>query len=124
MKIIDRTTFLSLPAGVLYQKYIPCVFDNLEIKGDTLRMPNPEDGTCGDWFVQYVGLDHEEDDGNYIAHKDGNQIPVIVTPYLTVDLNIQGRDGLYDEDQLFAVWEKEDVELLIERLQECFKISP
>ena len=38
---------------------------------------------------------------------------------LDMDFRCSGRDGCFEKDQLFAVWEKKDVEMLISRLQEC-----
>jgi len=38
---------------------------------------------------------------------------------LTMDFDSYGRDGLFDGDQLFAVWESNDVKALIERLTLC-----
>jgi hypothetical protein len=36
-----------------------------------------------------------------------------------MDFEYEGRDGLFEEGQLFAVWEKADVASLIERLRRC-----
>jgi hypothetical protein len=44
------------------------------------------------------------------AERDGTS--------LTMDFHCEGRDGMFDEDQLFAVWERPDVLSLIQRLQE------
>lgn len=38
---------------------------------------------------------------------------------LTVDLDCQSRDGIFDADQIFAVWDKDEVGQLIARLQRC-----
>ncbi|WP_261793824.1 hypothetical protein [Pseudomonas oryzihabitans] len=34
-----------------------------------------------------------------------------------MDLESRGRDGLYDQDQMFTVWEPDNVRALIQRLQ-------
>ena len=34
-----------------------------------------------------------------------------------MDFNTSGRDGLFNEDELFAVWEQADVDALIARLK-------
>ena len=36
-----------------------------------------------------------------------------------LDLDCEGRDVFFDEDQLYAVFDREDVEALIARLQNC-----
>ena len=38
-----------------------------------------------------------------------------------MDFAYEGRDGLFDKDQLFAVWSIRDIRSLIDRLQECLK---
>lgn len=38
-------------------------------------------------------------------------------PSPPMDFDFAGRDGMFDKDQLFAVWERRDVEALIKVLQ-------
>ncbi len=45
MKIVNRKTFLSLPKGILFSKFEPDVFREVEIKGGSL--PN-------DYFYQDI----------------------------------------------------------------------
>lgn len=100
-----------MPAGTVFAKYEPQYFDNLCIKGDT----------CGknDFFYQplHDSLDasssSERADILIEAEEDGISIPL--------DFDAQFRDGLFDDDQLFAVWSDEDVRQLIERLQGAAK---
>ena len=35
------------------------------------------------------------------------------------DFSVETRNSMYDENQMYAVWEKEDIERLIARLNEC-----
>jgi hypothetical protein len=106
MKIVDRITFLALPENTLYSKYEPCVFGPLEIKGETWG---------NDFLTQQIadsvdaaGTD-ELIDILFDAQEKGTSFDL--------DLEICGRDGLFEDDQLFAVWEHNDVVKLIERLQ-------
>lgn len=39
-----------------------------------------------------------------------------------MDLDSQGRDGLFVDDQLFAVWEDADVGQLVDRLKRCIDL--
>jgi hypothetical protein len=106
MKIVDRKTFLALPAGVLYSKYEPCIFGDLNIKGDTVGL--------GDFSTQEIAdavrcNDSEEfADILFSAAKTGGSF--------SMDFDCEGRDGLFDGNQLFAIWEPADVAALIERL--------
>lgn len=110
MKIVDLVTFRALPAGTLFSKYVPCYFEALTIKGETWEY---------DFLTQQIadaiactGSD------DFSAKLDHAQF---TGASLTMDFDCQGRDGCFDKEQLFAVWERADVEALITRLQETLK---
>jgi hypothetical protein len=109
MKIVNLTEFLALPNETLFSKYEPCVFENMAIKTDNCNER--------DFIVQYIADSIKctgSDDFGYIledAEENGTSIEI--------DLDICGRDGCFNDDQLFAVWERQDVIKLIERLQKC-----
>lgn len=106
MKIVDRKTFLELPADTLYSKYEPCWFGDIEIKGETTGL--------NDFVTQSIAdAVRCNDSGEFsdillAAQKTGESF--------SLDFDCAGRDGFYDDDQLFAIWEREDVIALIERL--------
>lgn len=105
MRIVNREEFLAMPAGTVFAKYKPCIFDDLEIKGGSLT---------NDFYAQELSVpikaasDHEFSDILYRAEADGCEVEL--------DFYNEYRDGLYDKDQLFAVYSKEDVQQLIKRL--------
>ena len=107
MKIIDRETFLKLPAGTVYSKYEPCVFGDLCIKGDSLK---------NDWAYQSIvdAIDAIDSpvfsDKLFLSEKTGESIDM--------DFYCMVRDGLFENDQLFSVWDKKDVIALMNRLSE------
>lgn len=108
MKIVTRQDFLALPAGAVFCKYSPQNFDDLAIKGESLS-------DSGDFLYQDIACSIDAsssvDFGNKLedAEEKGASIPM--------DFERLSRDGLFDEDQLFAVFERSDVEALIARLQ-------
>jgi hypothetical protein len=109
MKILNRTEFMKLPENTLFSKYEPCVFGNLMIKGKTSEH--------NDFYVQQIhdGVDYS-DTVNFReklegAEKNGTSIDM--------DFYCECRDGLFEDDQLFAVWEEKDVLELIGRLIDC-----
>lgn len=110
MKIVDRQTFLSLPENTLFSTYDPQVFGPLEIKGASLT---------NDFYVQdiasAVASTGDQDECNILDHalQTGSSF--------RMDFNCEGRDGCFEDNELYAVWEREDVESLISRLQECIK---
>lgn len=110
MKIVNREQFLALPSGTLFSKYQPCVFEPLAIKGDTWT---------NDFLVQELhdavdaANEAEFTDTLFFAVEEGRSV--------NLNLDCMGRDGLFDADQLFAVWERREVEQLIGRLQQALR---
>lgn len=111
MKIINRTAFLAMPDGTVFSKYEPCVFGELLIKGKSL------DGGSGDFcyqsIVDAIASTGSGDFGDKLfdAEENGTSLPM--------DFDCQGRDGTFEMDQLFAVFEPRDVRQLIERLEQA-----
>lgn len=112
MKIMTRDQFVLLPAGTVYAKYQPCCFEDLCIKGDSIN------GV--DFFLQTILQIEADSSDQWMDRLDraeniGESIPM--------DLNVQSRDGCFDSDQLFAVYEPQDVRGLIDRLQQALRDS-
>ena len=107
MKIVNRNTFLAMPPGTIYSKFEPCIFGDLCIKEESLS---------NDWFYQdIVDAIDVNDSGEFgeilcRANDTGESIPM--------DFHCLSRDGLFDDNQLFAVFERDDVVALIKRLNE------
>lgn len=104
MKIIDRKTFLTLPSGVLYMPFEPCAFGQLAIKESTVG---------NDFLVQNLDAvraigDKDEIDILHEAMESARSFEL--------DFNCLGRDGMFDDSQLFAIFEPDDVIALIRRL--------
>lgn len=110
MKIIDRKTFLTMPAGTVFSKYQPNVFGTLQIKGETI---------WNDFFVQDIAeaIRCSSSDEFFDILDEAQETGVSVQ----LDFNCEGRDGEFDEDQWFAVWDNNDVAGLIERLSNCLE---
>ncbi|EDW9825595.1 hypothetical protein GTR05_004824 [Salmonella enterica] len=110
MRIVNREQFLLLPANTLFSKYKPMVFGDIAIKGDTTA-------SGGDYYYQAIA-----DAVDSVSSDEMFKILVAATAHgheFNIDLDCESRDGFYDEDQLFAVWDKRDVEQLINRLKSC-----
>jgi len=114
MKIVNRKTFLALQGQVLFAKFTPIVFGDLTIKVGNSSVGN-------DFVTQ--GL-IEPDCSNSNDYYDALLGPVERGESFKLDLDCCGRDGLYDEDQLFAVYERADLDQLIARLQEVRESMP
>jgi len=119
MKIIDREAFLALPAGTVYAKWGQAgkyprqhdlTYQEVAVKGET----------CGrnDWVEEPFLAWPEgcEDSGGWADMMEAaiNGQP---TPPLMIG-DCGGRDGLFDNEQLFAVFDRTEVERLVRMLQE------
>ena len=117
MRIVDRKTFLAMPENTVFSKYKPCYFDHVAIKEESITFPhNPI--SAGDFRYQSI----EDSMADWKTSEDlfemwdqmetqGKSFPM--------EFDTSDRDGMFDKDQLFAVWEKQDVQRLIDRLQKC-----
>lgn len=109
MNIVSLKEFRSLPEGTVYMKFNPHVFEELCIKGETWEH---------DFVMTYITQE--------IDAKDSGECGAILETAMQdsqysikMDFDCYGRDGLFEEKQLFAVYEKQDVEGLINALQGC-----
>jgi hypothetical protein len=113
MKIVNRKTFLSLPSGTVYCKY------NLTGNFEELAVKESESGEYGnDWVCTSLYGDVEINNCDDFVDKmeryeKGEEF--------RFSHEEAGRDGFFDEDQLFAVYDQEDIKQLIDRLQKLNK---
>jgi hypothetical protein len=113
VRIINRKEFLSMPAYTLFSKYQPVIFGPLEIKMES----SPHD----DYF--YIGLAEAIDAPDSGAFLDGLERAREGRVSIGMDLDVQGRDGCFDQDQLFAIWDSTDLIQLLDKIQECIKAA-
>lgn len=113
MKIVDRMTFLNLPKGTIFSKYEPEMFYGLEYKVDDPDDYDDINIRSDFWSIPLVNGHIREE-----YHKEGDYMGNSISDYdhFEFDLDCGGRDGLYEEKQLFAIYEKEDILQLIGRL--------
>jgi hypothetical protein len=123
MKFITKEEFYKLPEGVLYSKWQPQIFDELYIKGSTLY-----DGATPIDFIDFDLIGNVENKGSddlfellYNAEQDLGK-PLQEKISLPMDFETGGRDGLFDDDQLFAVYERKDIEGFISALQRSLAV--
>lgn len=102
MKIINREEFLKLKGEVLYSRFEPDIFNGLEIKIG---------GGENDWNYQDLVGNIECDDSYDFASKCDEK-------EFCLDFECGQRDGSFENEQLFAIYSKEEVKMLINRLKE------
>lgn len=111
MKIVNRTTFLSMPAGTIFSKFHQHIFLELSIKGDSIG---------GDFYVM-TPTDAIACDGSNGFWSDVVD-RAVNGESIDMDFNCEQRDGCFNEKQLFAVWEKADVEKFAARIGESLAV--
>lgn len=109
MRILNLKQFRALPEGVVFMKYTPSFFGSLQEKGETwgsdfISAELTDNINCGSSEELDLILDKAEKDSNYS---------------ITMDLECGGRDGFFEDEQLFAVYEQIDIDNLIEKLKTC-----
>lgn len=120
MKIVNAEEFLKLPKFTLYCEYMPCVYEsNMCIKLESLYSEychDMPDGVYMDFFYQTIDTVENKGSEDWLKKLDemkekGSSFPV--------DKDNSSRDGGYDNDQLYMIYEKEDVIAIIEMLKQC-----
>ena len=96
-----------MKAGTVYSKYEPCVFHGLYVKAD--EPGNYKDDWLYDDLIGAINADSSEDFTDKCeAMERGESVKM--------DFEQTGRDGLFDNNQLYAIYETDDIKELINRL--------
>ena len=113
MKIVNRQTFLSLPAMTVFSKYDPFLFGTLKVKWSNEK--DEHDFIASDLVGDMdCSCSEEYSDKLELYEKTGESF--------SFSLEETCRDGEFNEDQLFCVYEQKDVQQLIDFLQQ--KVLP
>ncbi len=110
MKILTRKQFLEMPAGTVY-----CPYDKDRVPSELLIKANDPDTWINDFLYDDLILPIKADND---AHQDGLWTKAENGESVEMDFNFTGREGLFDDTMLYAVYEPKDKEALIKRLQE------
>ena len=109
MKIISYDEFIKIDTPTLYCETKPCWFGDLNIKFDSLN-------NFKDYYVTPLNPQFEGDFDFIEAYgklSNGKS--------LKIDLESIERDGNYDYSRKYLIFEKEDIEVLIDKLKEIIK---
>lgn len=102
MKLMNLEDFLKCPEGTIYRCGYRWNFGNLSVKYGSIE--------SFDWFYMRIGdidADSSEELFNMLEDSLENK-----EKRLPLDLKTTERDGLYEDDRLFLVFEKHDVDQL------------
>lgn len=108
MKIVDRNTLLALPAGTVFMHYSPGMFRGLYVKGQSIL---DADGEALDWWERrldrpgFPAGDCNDDYFEALAMlESGAELPA--------SFDTWARDGLFDAEQRYAVFDRADAQAL------------
>lgn len=99
---------MQMPSGTVFSYYEPCIFRGLHIKDSA-----PEKGYPDFSMSDLIGAVENNSSGDFVDKCDDMERG----ESKSVDFEYSGREGLFDDKLLYAVYEKADVEKLIQRLQ-------
>ena len=106
MRIIGLKEFLAMPAGTVFAKYKPQVFDGLCIKGESII-------EASDFFYQTLWEVEASNSKELYEKIDAAENRGVDVP---IDVQCGQRDGLFQYDQLFAVFSAGEVRRIAESL--------
>jgi len=109
MRIVNLQEFRKLPKGTVFAKYSHCEFDELMVLDEIWEC----DFIYSSLIGNVLNVSSEDFFEKCTSMENGNSE--------NLDFECTSRDGLFDDDQLFAVYEKEDIKQFIEKLQESLR---
>ena len=102
MRVYNKKDFLDLPEGTIFCMGVKWAFDNLSIKGESWK-------ESSDFF--YTDLCWIESEG---SHEHFDFLEDSLKNGISYGINKStSRDGMFDDNDVFLVFEKEDLEYLI-----------
>lgn len=110
MKIYSRSEFMKLPPGTVFSSGEPMVFLDLYVKGDSWEVD----------FLQssLIGID------SFDSRQTVERFDEMNEKGISYPINKHfGREGLFDEEMLYLVYEKEDLIYLKEIIEEALRIE-
>jgi hypothetical protein len=101
MKIYTREGFVALPAGTLFARGKPWFFHDLCVKGETYE-------TNQDWYYRpliWIECAGDADQWSKLHGmlEEGKSEPIAA---------FEQRDGSFDDDEIFLVYERSDLDAL------------
>jgi len=103
MKIVSRTELLKLPIGIVYSYYRYHGFEGLYEKGRSLS----NDWIYADMLDNVGGSDERSD--IIFAAEEGAEFHM--------DLECGSRDGAFNDGDMFAIYDKRDIDSLVRHLE-------
>ena len=115
MRIYNREDFFKLPIGTMFHEGKPFVFFDLQILKEVLC---DENDRPIDYYAQSL-CTIESHSSEQLVDRQDEMLEKMASYPLNKDI---GRDGCYDDRAIYLVYEKEDLEYLLEKINEALAI--
>ena len=110
MRIVNRKEFFSLGDNVVF-----CYVDEHQ----NLSEPSIKDSDCGDIDFYVTSLNDIDNTGSEDRFSKLEAMYLDSSISHPLDVETSGRDGMFVDDQMFAVFETGDLLNMITRLSKC-----
>jgi hypothetical protein len=110
MKIVNRKEFLKMPIGTVFSEFDGYNFNDMLVKHETI------DNGIEDidyWEMSMIANLKNKEGDDYC-----DTLERIMKEPVETEISL-GRNGLFDQDQLYAIYETEDIDLLIQILRDA-----
>ena len=117
MKIVNFQEFMKLPSGTVFCE----VGENNVFDFGTLQIKYENMGVMDFVYKPLFEIEKtgSEDYGDKLCEAEDQVKAAGVSKEIQLDYGCTSRDGLFDNNRFFAVFNKEDVAGLIASLQKC-----
>lgn len=115
MKIVSKKEFLSCPSGTVFSFYEPCIIRGLMVKHETIY----HNGIATDFTYQDLigNIDNDGSDDYFEKLLEAQKSKTD----LKLDFDCIERDGLFEDDSMYAVYTLENVQGLISCLSKAIE---
>jgi hypothetical protein len=118
MRIVNKAEFYLLPEGTVYAVYEPQTWYGLNVKGEVWKDQNGKD-----FEFLYKSLLYMVDCQNSAEESDILNSAEHQGTIFKMDYDCYQRDGMFDDNQLYMIYDKEDIRGLIGALEEVVEKS-
>ncbi len=111
MIIVNFEQFIKLPSGTIYCETEPCWFGELKVKYETIN--------DNDWYLSGFRCLKQDEDNWLQIHELYEKLENGES--LNIDLDTLERDAMYDKNRKFLIYEKKDIESMLNLFQKLLK---
>jgi hypothetical protein len=112
MKIVSKQEFLKLPPGTIFSDYQPQCLSGFKVKAESSI--GISDFIYSDLTGNPQNTGSEDFGDKCEAMEQGESVPI--------DVEFYGREGFYDDNMLYAVYERDDLKKIIGVLEAALTV--